>query len=220
MPDPVNNITVPDDDTNQSGSFGGRAMWGRKLSQLHDIPPPTQEDFGKVVVVAPVGLDRAAGFAYTLQDTLAVTGDYTPGLVILGRNNIVRRPEGLYYLVPSVPVPYTITGDWDGGEKDNFVRMGDPDIRADLAAPGGVSLVNGAVSEGRKVTGINGLQGGGELSQDLTLSPVYGTTANTVTQGNDARFAQTLQVAQGAVNTAQDAVTLADNMLAVAIAVG
>lgn len=40
----------------------------------------------------------------------------------------------------------------------------------------------------RLVSTQNGLQGGGDLSADRTLSPVYGSTANTVCQGNDARL--------------------------------
>lgn len=38
------------------------------------------------------------------------------------------------------------------------------------------------------ITGTNGLQGGGDLTANRTLEPVYGTTANTVTQGNDSRL--------------------------------
>jgi hypothetical protein len=40
------------------------------------------------------------------------------------------------------------------------------------------------VPTSRNVSTTNGLQGGGDLSADRTLSPVYGTTANTIMQGN------------------------------------
>lgn len=40
----------------------------------------------------------------------------------------------------------------------------------------------------RNINTSNGLSGGGALSSDLTLSPTYGTTANTICQGNDSRL--------------------------------
>ena len=49
---------------------------------------------------------------------------------------------------------------------------------------GGVNAVKGT----RKVDTANGLQGGGELTSDLSLAPVYGSDANTVCEGNDARL--------------------------------
>lgn len=40
----------------------------------------------------------------------------------------------------------------------------------------------------RSIATTNGLQGGGDLTGDRTLSPVYGSGANQVCQGNDARL--------------------------------
>jgi hypothetical protein len=51
----------------------------------------------------------------------------------------------------------------------------------------------GAVPTSRNIQTINGLNGGGYLSGDLTLSPVYGSTANTVMQGNDSRVVGAVQ---------------------------
>lgn len=45
-----------------------------------------------------------------------------------------------------------------------------------------------AVPSTRNINTTDGLQGGGDLSTDRTLSPVYGTAANTVCQGNDSRL--------------------------------
>ena len=39
----------------------------------------------------------------------------------------------------------------------------------------------------RNLNTANGLQGGGDLSDDRTIQPVYGTGAKTVCEGNDAR---------------------------------
>jgi hypothetical protein len=41
----------------------------------------------------------------------------------------------------------------------------------------------------RRVDASNGLTGGGDLYGDRNIQPVYGTTAGTVAQGNDPRFA-------------------------------
>lgn len=38
------------------------------------------------------------------------------------------------------------------------------------------------------ITGSNGITGGGDLSANRVLSPTYGSTANTIAQGNDSRF--------------------------------
>lgn len=38
------------------------------------------------------------------------------------------------------------------------------------------------------ITGSNGIAGGGDLSANRVLSPTYGVLANTIAQGNDARF--------------------------------
>ena len=62
------------------------------------------------------------------------------------------------------------------------------------ATPIGDSYISSAASWNAKadntvtVTGTNGLQGGGDLTSNRTLSPVYGSAANTVTEGNDARL--------------------------------
>lgn len=51
----------------------------------------------------------------------------------------------------------------------------------------------GAVAPTRAVNTANGLQGGGDLSADRTISPVYGATANTVAEGDDTRIVNAIQ---------------------------
>lgn len=51
----------------------------------------------------------------------------------------------------------------------------------------------------RTVSTANGLQGGGDLTANRTLSPVYGSTVNTVCQGNDARLSDARTPAAGSV---------------------
>jgi hypothetical protein len=46
----------------------------------------------------------------------------------------------------------------------------------------------GAPPTSRAVNTSNGLQGGGDLSADRVISPVYGSAVNTVCQGNDSRL--------------------------------
>jgi hypothetical protein len=43
----------------------------------------------------------------------------------------------------------------------------------------------------RSVSTSSGLSGGGALSGDLTLSPTYGTSGNTICAGNDSRLSDT-----------------------------
>ena len=45
------------------------------------------------------------------------------------------------------------------------------------------------VPTSRQVATSGGLQGGGDLTANRTISPIYGTAANTVAQGNDSRIA-------------------------------
>lgn len=60
-------------------------------------------------------------------------------------------------------------------------------LGADGLVPAGQLPATG-VPTSRLIATQNGLQGGGDLTADRTLSPVYGSTANTVCQGNDARL--------------------------------
>jgi len=59
------------------------------------------------------------------------------------------------------------------------------------------TLESGKVATTRTISTTNGLQGGGDLSANLTLSPVYGTSANTVAQGNDSRITVTQDASIG-----------------------
>lgn len=77
-----------------------------------------------------------------------------------------------------------------------------------IPAPGGaVDSVNGqtgvvvltaadvgAPPTSRNINTTNGLTGGGSLAADRTLEPVYGTTANTVAEGDDTRIVNAIQV--------------------------
>ena len=67
------------------------------------------------------------------------------------------------------------------------------DTTAGVMTAAQVVELGAAVPNTRQVLTANGLQGGGPLSADLTLSPVYGTAENTVCQGNDPRIGSGLQ---------------------------
>ncbi|ADX31960.1 tail fiber protein [Tsukamurella phage TPA2] len=62
------------------------------------------------------------------------------------------------------------------------VKVGDGQITAAKIATGAVVLPT------RTITAGTGLSGGGTLAADRTLAVVYGTTAGTAAQGNDARL--------------------------------
>ncbi|WP_158684420.1 hypothetical protein [Amycolatopsis orientalis] len=59
------------------------------------------------------------------------------------------------------------------------------------------AVESGKVPTTRTVSTANGLQGGGDLSANRTISPVYGTAANTIAQGNDSRITITQDATKG-----------------------
>ena len=61
-------------------------------------------------------------------------------------------------------------------------------ITSSSNGPVTIAINSDVVTTARTISTTNGLQGGGDLSANRTLSPVYGTTANTVCQGNDSRL--------------------------------
>lgn len=70
----------------------------------------------------------------------------------------------------------------------------DPVLSVNGIAPDGAGNVAltaadvGAPPITRAINTTNGLTGGGDLSADRTIEPVYGTSANTVAEGNDSRI--------------------------------
>lgn len=89
-------------------------------------------------------------------------------------------------------------------------------------AAGNDSRITGAVPNTRTVTAGTGLSGGGTLDVSRTLSVLYGNTANTAAQGNDARLSDTRTPTDNTVSTAkvQDgAITLAKLANAVSVSI-
>jgi hypothetical protein len=70
--------------------------------------------------------------------------DYAAGIEITAMNQIVRAAGELWRISASTSLPYTTTGAGmpEGGA---FVSVGDASLRQELAAPGGVLQVQGAV---------------------------------------------------------------------------
>lgn len=66
-------------------------------------------------------------------------GEYAPGIEITAHNQYVTFGGQPYLLKPSIPVPYTTSGEWTG---DDFKLIGDDSLRQDLANPDmGAALV-------------------------------------------------------------------------------
>lgn len=59
-------------------------------------------------------------------------GEYAPGIEITAHNQYVTFGGQPYLLKPSIPVPYTTSGEWTG---DDFKLIGDDALRQDLANP-------------------------------------------------------------------------------------
>lgn len=62
---------------------------------------------------------------------------------------------------------------------------GDYDVSEIGGLPAALAVL---VPEMRQVATSNGLQGGGDLTADLSLTPVYGSAAGTITEGDDPRL--------------------------------
>lgn len=79
------------------------------------------------------------------------------------------------------------------------VGTGGQALRVNLATPTGLSwdtltaLDVGAIPVTLLLNTTNGLMGGGSLFDGLTIQPQYGTTANTVAEGNDPRIVNAVQ---------------------------
>lgn len=70
------------------------------------------------------------------------------------------------------------------GTGTNYARQDHTHGSPPLPTPAQV----GSPPVARAINATNGLQGGGDLTADRTLSPVYGSGANQVCQGNDTRL--------------------------------
>lgn len=72
-------------------------------------------------------------------------GEYSPGIEITAHNQYVTFGGQPYTLKPSIPVPYTTSGEWTG---DDFKLIGDGSLRQDLANPdkGAAMVARGVVA--------------------------------------------------------------------------
>lgn len=84
---------------------------------------------------------------------------------------------------PAAPTSWTLTLPTTAGTNNYILKTDGAGVSSwvSLSSLGGVLTT-------RTINTTNGLQGGGDLSADRTLSPVYGTAVNTVCQGNDSRL--------------------------------
>jgi hypothetical protein len=106
----------------------------------------------------------------------SLSGTYpNPGLSAVGT-------AGSYGSASSVPVLTTTTEGRVSAVTPTSIQI------AETQVTGLVSDLAGKVDTSTTISTINGLQGGGNLSTNRTFSPVYGTLANTVCQGNDSRL--------------------------------
>jgi hypothetical protein len=128
------------------------------------------------------------------------------GVVVLGAADVGAQPIAT---IDALGDLYVGTGD---NATTRLPRGADGEVLATnsaqpgglewIPAPGGaVDSVNGqtgvvvltaadvgAAPTTRNINTTNGLTGGGDLSADRTIEPVYGTTANTVAEGDDSRI--------------------------------
>lgn len=159
--------------------------------------------------VAPSGIFTAQSsstFLVWAEDTLDVFYVCGQGVGALGGQRWVVRPINdtarLRALENLSPIPSAQKGVASGVATLDLT--GKVPTSQLPAGTGGVDSVNGdtgvvlvtptsigAVPTARAVNTGTGLTGGGDLSTNRTVAVVYGTTAGTVAQGNDARFGTT-----------------------------
>lgn len=133
--------------------------------RLRFTPSTTIVGDGNIVLPAPVEvvLDSAGSFS-------------TP---LVGTDDVAYAPSGWVWVVQELlpggraPWAFELTADSDIADLTAVATPADVEYNA-LAS---TSIIAGA-----------GLTGGGTLAADRTLAVVYGTTAGTAAQGNDARF--------------------------------
>lgn len=124
-------------------------------------------------------------------------------------NKLYRRntANSAWESVVSTVVPHASSHATAGSDPINISESQVTNLTTDLAAKANAS---------RQIATSNGLQGGGDLSADRTLSPVYGSTANTVCQGNDARLSNSRPPTAHAPThgiDGDDAVTVAESQV-------
>ncbi len=101
-------------------------------------------------------------------------------------------------------------GDYASGSNVSSTAFG-AKVAGDLADH--KTRISANVPMTRTVSTATGLTGGGDLSANRTLSPVYGTAANTVAQGNDSRITVTQDgtIGNSALDTRATALELIKN---------
>src|SRR5690554_1049481 len=110
-------------------------------------------------------------------------GEYAPGIEITAHNQYVTFGGQPYLLKPSIPVPYTTSGEWTG---DDFKLIGDDSLRQDLANPdmGAAMVARGVVAvdsiadllalpEGQRKEGLRYLVKGYHAGSDVGGGEFY-----------------------------------------------
>lgn len=112
-----------------------------------------------------------------------VYGTTTAGAVLNREISTIASPDTVAWRTSEEQLRATTVAD---GDPD-----ADPDDLTNRAYV--VAAIADFVPDSRQILATNGLTGGGDLSADRTIEPVYGTAANTVAEGDDARIVGAIQ---------------------------
>jgi hypothetical protein len=127
--------------------------------------------------------DRASGGTFVGE-----SGAAFPGTPVAGEwfwrtdeSKLYRRDSAntSWVAVLATPAAHASSHGFGGTDVVTLAQSQVTNLGTDLA---------GKVPTARQVATSGGLQGGGDLTADRTLSPVYGTAVSTVCQGNDGRL--------------------------------
>ena len=181
-----------------SGDLGGTAA-------SPTVPGLASKAAASTTIAAGAGL--TGGGDLTMNRIVAVNFGTTTGTVAAGDDGRITGAEQLANKgaangyaslgsdgkVPSVQLPApSVSPDADAATKGLIQLSGD--LGGTASSPT-VPALSGKVATSTTISAGAGLMGGGDLSANRTLAVSFGTTAGTVTQGNDSRITGAEQVA-------------------------
>ena len=135
---------------------GYKVIYDKKLQRAYSLPAGIGSGVTSVslspsgVLVHSAGSVDLGALAVTREEYVTLPGSFITGVTVNSKNELVVFTDGKYRWDGALPKEVTAgtTPETSGGVGlGAWQRVGVGVLRADLAAPGGVNLVNGALSQ-------------------------------------------------------------------------
>lgn len=111
----------------------------KKIDEYVNSPDETTDQ--RLGVEVPTWTGLCANIRRAILNMGFTEVEYAAGNKIETLTQFIIAPDGnAYAILPTVDLPYTITGDWDT-EKSNFKLVGDNSLRQQISSAAGASLV-------------------------------------------------------------------------------